>query len=70
VELTEPQHRTVLFSTHITSDLERVADYVAIMKAGHIIYFDSLEELKDRTHLSLEEAYLEMLNKPQEVQHR
>lgn len=65
VELTEPRHRTVLFSTHITSDLERVADYIAIMKKGRIVYFGSLEKLKDRTHLSLEDAYLEILNAPQ-----
>ena len=60
VELTEPQQRTVLFSTHIMSDLERVADYVAIMQKGQIIYFGSLEDLKDRTHLSLEDAFLQM----------
>ena len=28
--------RSVLFSTHITSDLERVADHVAILQAGRI----------------------------------
>ena len=42
------------------SDLERVADYVAIMQKGQIIYFGSLEDLKDRTHLSLEDAFLQM----------
>lgn len=39
--------RTVLFSTHITSDLERVADRVAILKAGKIDYSDELSTLKD-----------------------
>ena len=60
VELTEPEQRTVLFSTHITSDLERVADYVAIMKEGKIAWFGSLEALKERTHASLEDAFLEI----------
>ncbi|MGC9261461.1 MAG: ABC transporter ATP-binding protein [Phycisphaerae bacterium] len=60
VELTEPQQRTVLFSTHITSDLERVADHVAIMKEGKIAWFGSLEALKERTHTSLEDAFLEI----------
>ena len=39
--------RTVLFSTHITSDLERVADRVAILKDGRIVYDDELALLKE-----------------------
>ena len=40
--------RTVLFSTHISSDLERVATHVAILRDGRIAYFSELDELKDR----------------------
>jgi ABC-2 type transport system ATP-binding protein len=39
--------RTVLFSTHITSDLERVADRVAILRGGKIVYDGELDELKE-----------------------
>lgn len=39
--------RTVLFSTHITADLERVADRVAILKEGAIVFHDDLDRLKD-----------------------
>ncbi len=39
--------RTVLLSTHITSDLERVADRVAILRNGKIDYTDELAALKD-----------------------
>jgi ABC-2 type transport system ATP-binding protein len=38
---------TVFFSTHITSDLERVADHVAILNEGVVQFFGELEELKD-----------------------
>jgi ABC-2 type transport system ATP-binding protein len=38
---------TILFSTHITSDLERVADRVAIMRQGRILFDDDLDALKD-----------------------
>lgn len=38
---------TVLFSTHITSDLERVASHVAILGEGVIDFFGELDELKD-----------------------
>jgi ABC-2 type transport system ATP-binding protein len=60
IELAEPEKRTVLFSTHITSDLERVADRVAVLKDGRISYFGLLEDLKEQTHLNLEDAFLEM----------
>jgi len=39
--------RTVIFSTHITSDLERVADRVAILRHGKIAYEGELDVLKD-----------------------
>src|SRR5436190_5676248 len=39
--------RTILFSTHITSDLERVADRVAILRDGKIVYDGELDELKE-----------------------
>lgn len=39
--------RTVLLSTHITSDLERVADQVVVLKDGKILYDDELATLKE-----------------------
>jgi ABC-2 type transport system ATP-binding protein len=38
IDLAEPGKRTVLFSTHITSDIEHVADRVAIIKQGRIVW--------------------------------
>jgi ABC-2 type transport system ATP-binding protein len=60
IELAEPGERTVLFSTHITADLERVADRVAILKSGRIAWEGLLEDLKEQTHVSLEDSFLEM----------
>jgi len=60
IDLAEPGKRTVLFSTHITSDLEHVADRVAILKAGRIAWQGLLEDLKEQTHVNLEESFLEM----------
>lgn len=48
LELVADGRRTVLFSTHITSDIERVADRVAILKDGRIVYHDALDTLKDQ----------------------
>lgn len=38
--------RSVLFSTHITTDLERVADYITLVNHGKLVYTGSMEELK------------------------
>jgi ABC-2 type transport system ATP-binding protein len=60
IDMAEPGRRTVLFSTHITSDLERVADRVAILKSGTIVWHGLLDDLKEQTHVSLEDSFLEM----------
>ncbi|MGD9721607.1 MAG: ABC transporter ATP-binding protein [Pirellulales bacterium] len=48
LEIAAGGDRTVIFSTHITSDLERVADRVAILQRGQISFFGELGELKDQ----------------------
>ena len=39
---------TVLFSTHITSDLERVASHVALLRGGRVAFHEEIDVLKDR----------------------
>jgi ABC-2 type transport system ATP-binding protein len=41
--------RSVLLSSHQIGEVERVADYVAIIHAGHLIAVDRLDELKQTT---------------------
>jgi ABC-2 type transport system ATP-binding protein len=38
--------RTVLFSSHLLTEVERVADQIAIVKAGKILLCGSLDDLK------------------------
>jgi ABC-2 type transport system ATP-binding protein len=47
LDIAQNENRTILFSTHITSDLERVADRVAILRDGRIVFHDELDVLKD-----------------------
>ena len=47
LESNQGQGQTVLFSTHITSDLERVASHVAMLSGGVVAYFGELGDLKD-----------------------
>jgi len=37
--------RSVLFSTHITADLERVADYITLINKGNLFYTGSMDSL-------------------------
>lgn len=40
---------TVLFSTHILSDLERIAEYVGVMDRGRLVMSDPLEQIQSGT---------------------
>jgi ABC-2 type transport system ATP-binding protein len=59
--------RTIVFSTHITSDLERVADRVAILRGGQIAYDGELDELTDavkRLHVTAKRPLSPSFNVP------
>jgi ABC-2 type transport system ATP-binding protein len=47
LEITADHTRTVLFSTHIVSDLERVADQIWIVRKGSIAWAGPLDTLKE-----------------------
>lgn len=67
LEMASGGNRTILFSTHITSDLERVADRVAILREGQISFFGELGDLKDqikRLHLTAEHSLPEHFDMP------
>lgn len=49
IDLTCELGTTVIFSTHIISDLERIASHIALLNNGIIDYFYELEELKQNT---------------------
>lgn len=44
----EKEETTIFFSTHITSDLEKCADYITFIKDGQIIESSSKDDLIDR----------------------
>ncbi|TVL16953.1 ABC transporter [Shewanella xiamenensis] len=41
----------VLFSSHITSDLERVASHVALIKQGELVLFKEIDALREEVRL-------------------
>jgi ABC-2 type transport system ATP-binding protein len=52
--------RTVVLSSHILSDLERVVDRVAILSHGALKLEGELEELKQKYGLNLEDMFVEV----------
>ena len=48
IEFTAQEENTILFSTHITSDLERIASHVAFLDEGQVGLFGELDLLKQR----------------------
>lgn len=51
---------TVIFSTHILSDLERVALDVAFLQGGKIVLQGALDELLEGKNLNLEDLFFEV----------
>jgi ABC-2 type transport system ATP-binding protein len=47
IAIASAQSRTVLFSTHIISDLERIADQIWIVRRGAIAWAGPLDALKE-----------------------
>lgn len=44
-QFVEDENHTVLFSTHITSDLEQIADFIVFIDKGRLVRFESVEAL-------------------------
>lgn len=43
----EDENKGIFFSTHITSDLDKIADYITFIDSGKIIFSKSKEEIDD-----------------------
>ena len=67
-EFIEDGKKSVLFSTHITSDLDGIADYLTFIKNGEMIFSKDMESLKENYRIikgskeELEELKLEFIN--------
>jgi ABC-2 type transport system ATP-binding protein len=47
IDIASNENRTVVLSTHLTSDLERVASDIVLLKSGAVNYAGPMDELKD-----------------------
>ncbi|MEH7458279.1 ABC transporter ATP-binding protein [Bacillus sp. JJ1127] len=46
-ELMLDGNRTIFFSTHITTDLDRIADFIAFLKKGQLMFNQSIHEVEE-----------------------
>lgn len=47
-ELIQDENKSVFFSTHITTDLEKIADYITFINNGEIIFSESKDQILDK----------------------
>ncbi len=47
-ELVEDGTRSILFSTHLTSDLDQIGDYIALIDEGRLCFCMDMESLQER----------------------
>lgn len=57
----QDEDKTVLFSTHITSDLERIADYITFIHNGGIVFSTVMDDI--RGNWGIIKAGADLLNK-------
>lgn len=50
IDFMRQENKTVLISSHILTDLERIIDNIGIIRNGRMIVEDELDSLKEKTH--------------------
>ena len=67
-DFTRDEHHSILFSSHIVSDMEKLCDYFAFIHKGKLVLFDEKDKiLSDYAVLKLPKAKLEEI--PKEAVH-
>ena len=56
--------RTIFFSTHITTDLDRIADYIAFMQGGELVFNQSIHDIAE--NYALVKGGLDLLDRDTE----
>lgn len=57
-------NRTIFFSTHITTDLDRIADYIAFIQGGELVFNQSIHDVTE--NYALVKGGLELLDRDTE----
>jgi len=71
VELAADEQRSIIFSTHIVNDVERVANRVWMLRQGELVYQGDLDSLKEsiaRVNLRSEQVFDQVIEYPHLLQ--
>lgn len=64
LDFMQDEDHTILISSHILSDLEKIADYIAFIDKGRLLFVESKDDLKDKYGVcSLSDNRLKELDK-------
>ena len=63
-ELMIDGNRTIFFSTHITTDLDRIADYIAFIQSGELVFNQSIHDVAE--NYALVKGGLDLLDRDTE----
>ncbi|TVX93413.1 ABC transporter ATP-binding protein [Paenibacillus agilis] len=47
-DMMQDEQNTIIFSTHITTDLDRIADYISFVNRGQLVFSEPKDEVLDR----------------------
>ena len=68
LEFMQDETHSILLSTHITSDLEHIADYITFVHKGQIIFTEERNEMRDKYRiLKCDEQQLALIDKEEIV---
>lgn len=68
IEAARDQGKTVVFSTHIMSEVERLCDRITVIHQGQVKGFGTLQELKAKTGSSnAEQTFLNLIQPQEEI---
>ncbi len=73
VDIAADENRAVIFSTHIVSDVERVANQVWMLRDGDLVYQGGLDELKEsfvRVTLTFDHPVAHNISWPQVIKQK
>ncbi|MDU6878498.1 ABC transporter ATP-binding protein [Clostridium tepidum] len=59
-DLIQDENKSVFFSTHITTDLEKIADYITFINRGKMVFTENKDEIMEK--YSLVKGGLDFLN--------
>lgn len=70
-EIIQDERKTIFFSTHIITDLEKIADYICFIDKGEIIFTKTIDDIYDDYKLIKgDQDLLEYINKNRLIGHR